>query len=250
VDASCPKCHAALAPGMRTCQFCGTSLEGIVPAAAPDPPPGLPPGLQPGLPPGLQDEPQLAEATPPAADAALAPDALASPQVQGKSGRWPRKRILSIALRAAFPLLGIALIFVLILSLRTTFPIFGDGNQGSAGQPANSAPAQASGTAAPSTAAAGLGVDIYPGATPLSDASQSSRMDKTILSQTFSSSDTSAQVVEFYKARMVGYSSIYASGDAVVVSLSPTAQDSVLVAISPTPGGKTKFSITRTSSPN
>jgi hypothetical protein len=186
-------------------------------------------------------EPSLPAAVPasPVASIPLA----ATPVITGSSSSSePKKRALPLALRIALPVVGIVCIFLLALELRTMFSIFGSGARLSTDAtppPAESTPSVAS--------ASDLGVDIYPGATALSSADHSTLMDNSVVSQSFVSSDEMPRVIDFYKTKMVGYASIYASGDGVVVSTHPSAKESVLIAISPArSGGKTRFTITNT----
>lgn len=191
-------------------------------------------------------EPLMAEATaslptPAPPSAAALPPAMAIK----KPNSWSKRRILSVALGAGFALIGAIFIVLIALNLRSFLSMFGNN-----GAPSNAATAQGPDSAASSGSpvVAGLGVDIYPGATSLSSEEHSTLMDKSIVSQSFESSDTMTQVIDFYKARMVGMTSIFASGNGVVVSISPKAQDSVVITISPAQsGGKTRISISHSS---
>jgi hypothetical protein len=182
---------------------------------------------------------------PPTAAAPPATAAVQPAKADEKSNTQPKTRGLSLAIRAGVALFGVVLIFLVVLYLRSVVSIFGNNNGPSIAPTAQSS---ASATPAASPVIAGLGVDIYPGATPLSSEDHSTLMDKSIVSQTFVSSDTMAPVIDFYKKRMVGRTSIFASGDSVVVSIGPTAQDSILVTISPAQtGGKTRIYISHSS---
>ena len=89
-----------------------------------------------------------------------------------------------------------------------------------------------------------LGVAVYPGATPTSDGDRRTVMDNAIVSQSFVSDAPVDQVINFYKSKMVGYASIYASGSGVAISMRPNARESIEVSIGPaTRGGKTSFTI-------
>jgi hypothetical protein len=182
---------------------------------------------------------------PPTAAAPPATAAVQPAKADEKSNNQPKTRGLSLAIRAGVALFGVVLIFLVVLYLRSVVSIFGS-TPGPSSAPRVQTPDSA--TPAASPVIPGLGVDIYPGATPLSSEDHSTLMDRSIVSQTFVSSDTMAPVIDFYKKRMVGKTSIFASGESVVVSISPTAQDSILVTISPAQsGGKTRIYISHSS---
>ncbi len=238
MDGSCPKCGAAVVAGTRTCQFCGANLAGAESAAV---------EIQRQETPLIEAAPSLPvpASPPPTAAAPPATAAVQPAKADEKSNTQPKTRGLSLAIRAGVALFGVVLIFLVVLYLRSVVSIFGNNNGPSIAPTAQSS---ASATPAASPVIAGLGVDIYPGATPLSSEDHSTLMDKSIVSQTFVSSDTMAPVIDFYKKRMVGRTSIFASGDSVVVSIGPTAQDSILVTISPAQtGGKTRIYISHSS---
>lgn len=157
--------------------------------------------------------------------------------------------MLLYAATAAATLIGLVLV-VSIARANFAFSFFGDSNH----SPTVDTPHPMDATPPASAASAtDLGIDVYPGARALSDADRTTSSDGVRVSESFVSPATMTEVINFYKARMVGFASIYASGDGVVVSIKHDAQDSVLVAISPAQsGGKTKFSIshTTTKTPN
>jgi len=231
---------------MGTCQFCGASVESIEPAAA-ESRQAEPPGAQPAPHQAVAAAaPTPAAETAPAADAAVPPvttvDAAPAPAPakRASSGVW-QKYLLYYVAPVAF-----GMIFVLV-ALRVMFvaPMFGTGGDSSA----PSAPPSQDATASSSDekGASDLGVDVYPGARSTSDEDRRTLMDDTIVSKSFVSNDPTDRVIEFYKARMVGFASIYASGSSVVVSTRPSAKDSVEIAIAPAQsGGKTSISIRHT----
>jgi hypothetical protein len=215
---------------MRTCQFCGMPVAYIEPSAA---------------------ESELVK--PP--DEEAAPDQRASaPLSNAASPRAQKDTSAKIGVKkkrklfAVTPFVGIFIFVDVVVFMGVGlhfFPkIFGHGNQSSIiGRLQSPSAAASSGD----VSAAELGVDIYPGARELSAADRSDLADRSVVSATFVSYDSMDKVIAFYKARMVGQTSIYASGDGVAVSISPSAQVSVLVGISPAQsGGKTKISITCT----
>lgn len=223
--ASCPKCGAALVPGMRSCQFCGFAVEGTE---------TLETESHPAIPPLEQTAPERPLLTPvlkPAASGASA----GAPAAKNR-----KTRIFLYAATGAATLLGLALVFSMARA-NFAFSFFGDDNRSSG---ASTAQPQT-----PSSAAGGaeLGIDVYPGASATSEKERSTSGDSTRVIQTFVSSDEMPKVINFYKSRMTGYASIYASGDGVAVSIQHGAQESTLVAISPARnGGKTQFTITHT----
>lgn len=236
---SCPQCGAAVLAGTRACQFCGTRVEYVEPVAETSAPPaaeiGAPTTPQSSVaepsvpvvvsPPGAQGEYPKIESRKPAA-------AKAAPKKRAQT--W----LVMAAIGAVMIWLFIFLAYRLLSTANTSGSILGSPLGGSAAQ---SGPAPASGTSAD------LDVDIYPGAHPVSTLDRRDSTDSTEVTQSFVSSDKIDQVIDFYKARMVGQTSIYASGNGVIVSINPDPQDIVQVAISPqgNAGGE-RISITRT----
>lgn len=230
---SCPRCDATLVPGLRICQFCGTPVEGAEPGAA---------EIQPAESLAKEPAPEPLEA---AQSASGAPASAASPLTEASASSTisPKKRTLLYAAMAASTLIVLVLV-VSIARANFAFSFLGGGSHSfsaDAPLPPNAAPS------ASAASATDLGIDVYPGARALSDADRTTFADSARVSESFVSQATTTEVINFYKARMVGFASIYASGDGVVVSISRGAQDSVLVSISPAQsGGKTRFSISHT----
>ncbi len=249
---------------MRTCQFCGAALESaaseessqaeLFPGetrsaspreeAAPEKPADTSPpaGVSPPLPAtesapihdslfaqdALLAEPMPAIPEPPKTDS---PKTDAARKDLKKAA--PKNHLMTSVIVAAAALV-IVWLFI-FLGYRVMSGAMG----------ANS-PSAGIGAHQPGAAASDLGVDIYPGARPTSDADRRDTAGSTVVSQSFLSAAKMDLVIDFYKARMVGQTAIYASGNGVVVSISPNAQDSFLIAIAPAPGGETRITITRT----
>ncbi len=234
--ASCPKCGAAVVPGMRTCQFCSAPVEYIEPDPAEEQQADQPAGTPPPAPAFNRPVP------------AAFPDAtLPRAQAQGAAKTAAKKGGLSPALSIVVGVgAGIVILFVIVRIL-IILPIFGGGTLTFGdGAPRSSASSSSGGASA-----GGLGVDIYPGAQTVSAANSRTTSDGSVTTATFVSADTTDQVIAFYKARMVGQTAIYASGNGVVVSLTPSLQESVQVAIDPAQsGGKTEIRITDTKTAN
>jgi hypothetical protein len=174
----------------------------------------------------------LAKAAPPSKQKTKA-----SKSKQKKPGSW------NVAKAVAGP---IAVVFILFVMSRLllVFPKM-LGNDSSASITINRQQPDAASSS--SLSAGELGVDIYPGARALSDGDHINSSERSVVSQAFVTADQMNMVINFYKARMTGQTSIYASGDGVVVSISPRAQESILVTISPAQsGGKTKILISHT----
>jgi hypothetical protein len=223
---SCPNCRAAIVSGMRTCQFCGAPLDSAEPAASVS----------------RQAAPPLVQAAPEAPRPAV-PATITQPpaQIQKRSNRSLPKPLLY---GAAVVIFLIVFVFILFFAFRS-LNVFSTPNSGT-GSTASETQNPRSPSSGPASASE-LGIDIYPGAREVDDPDRSSSSDGTVVSATFVSADPMSRVIDFYKARMVGSASIYASGNGVVVSISHNAQDSVEVGISPaTSGGKTRISITHT----
>ena len=251
---SCPQCSAAVLPGMRTCQFCGARTEFAEQSA------------EASAPPSTNDESSLADPAPQSPFQEARPEAptlpanaelprmqanvLAEPKpgnakpAKTDLGKAAAKsRLRSFAVPAAAGLL--ALWLLLFLGYRLLSDFTGSGSS-TAGSGAQSSSAETSGGG---VTASGLGIDVYPGARALSAPDRSDSSGNTVVSQTFVSDDKMDQVIDFYKARMVGQTSIYASGNGVVVSISPNALDTIQVAIAPAgSGGVTRIAITHTTS--
>lgn len=214
---------------MRTCQFCGATVEYVELAAAEE---------------SQQVEPPSEEVAS-GRGTAVEPAKAAMPRAQnGRSAKTSAKKkrgLLSAPVVAGLVLGGFVLLVAVVL---LHFSQQGQGNGSiTIGTPQESNAAAISGAAS----AGDLGVDVYPGARALSPEDHSDSSDKSVVSASFVSSAEMDQVINFYKTRMVGYTSIYASGDGVVVSTTPSPQETVLIAISPAQsGGKTKISITHT----
>jgi len=150
--------------------------------------------------------------------------------------------IQKIALFYFVPMALVAVIgFVALRSL------IGSANFGGAIQFSNpdKAADEAGATPAQAATATDLGMDVYPGAQPLSSADRNTSADGSSVSESFVSSDEIDRVINFYKTKMVGTATIYASGNGVVVAISPSDRESFTVSISPAQsGGKTQFTIT------
>jgi hypothetical protein len=225
---------------MRACQFCGAPVESAEPVAAETP--EAAPGAAPDATPPVAESPEASPAT--AAQPDSAPPLAQPPSTKSTpAALQPKKPHRSYTVPIAVCAVAIIFIFFLAGRVLTTFSSMNQSGPASIGKPAPQADA-----ASPSSAAAtDLGVDVYPGAHPLSDPDRHDAGDSTVVSQSFLTSDKMDYVINFYKARMVGYTSIYASGNGVVVSINPDAQDSVLVAIAPaSAAGQTRISITHT----
>jgi hypothetical protein len=146
------------------------------------------------------------------------------------------KRLLTLAVYAVIVLVVVVLFFSIVARM---FSVFQGSSPSSSGSSAE--------TSSGATPGAGeLGVDVYPGARPLSDPDRRDSTDSTVVTQSFVSNEKMDLVINYYKARMVGQTAIYASGSAVVVSISPSPQESILVAIAPAPNGETRIAITHT----
>jgi hypothetical protein len=246
---SCPRCGAAVASGMRRCQFCGTAVEFVEPAAEANPPAETPfqETAQESAAEKVEQETSASGETPvpSAASAASAsysaeegtrPESETSKPVPAK----PNRPSFSCAAPAFAGLFVIVLL--LFLGYRVLPTLMGGGPLTANGTTPRSSTHFSSGVAT----AAELGVDVYPGAQPSSAADRRDSTGSTVVSQSFVSNDRMDLVINFYKARMVGQASIYASGNGVVVSISTNSQDLIQVAIAPGPGAQTRIVITHT----
>lgn len=233
---SCPQCHAAVVPGMRTCQFCGTPVEYVAPEPAESPQAESPRDET------AQDQPAAGPL--PAAAMPVAQNSN-RPKTAVKKGK-PFSGVSPVMALLA----GGVILFVIFIAVRfLVIPrIFRGGNQSFT---LTISPSRNGGASSGSVNAGELGVDIYPGARALSDAEHRDTADGTVVSATFVSDESMDKVVEFYRTRMTGQTAIYASGSGVVVSISPNPQQSIIVSIAPGQGeGKTRISITNTTAKN
>jgi len=210
--------------GLRACQFCGSAVDYVEPPAEEKP----------------RDDVAAALAAPgePAQPAFAAP---ADP-ADAKAKKPGMGTVQKIALFYLAPMALVAIIgFVALRSLIGTANFGGAIQFSNADKPADEAGA----TSAPAAAATDLGMDIYPGARPLSSPDRNASTDGSSVSETFVSSDEMDRVINFYKTKMVGTATIYASGNGVVVAISPSDRESFTVSIAPAQsGGKTEFTIT------
>jgi len=213
---------------MLKCQFCGTAVEYIEPTVAECEPEPLP--LQDAAP----DRP-LTGISP----TTIKPSAREKDRSQAKRKKGPANFVIQIAIG----LVILAFFYFMVSHLLMFFP--GLSRTGGASE---SAPVQeSSASPPPDSAATDLGIDIYPGVRTLSAPDRAISPDRSSVSAVFVSDDSMDKVIAFYKARMTGQTTIYASGDGVVVSISPNPQESTVVTIGPaTSGGKTKISIAHT----
>jgi len=231
VAASCPRCSAAVVAGMRTCQFCGTPVEYVAQDSAEN--------LQPET---AHEEVAQLQTAPAALPNATAPPA----QNAGPAKTAVNKRRIF----GGSPLIPLAagglLLFMLFIAARYLLipKLFAGGDQSFT---VNISPRSGASSAFGSVNTSELGVDIYPGARAASEIEHRDTADGTVRSATFISDDSMDKVVEFYRTRMTGQAAIYASGSGVVVSISPSPQQSIIVSIAPAHGeGKTAISITNT----
>jgi hypothetical protein len=210
---------------MRTCQFCGSPVDGAEPEAA-----------------------QIEAAQLPIQEPAALPAAVT--QAARATQAAPRAPSASVVALKKFLLMYVAPIVggavVLLIALGFVSYLSKSKPNGDAGDTAAERESEASATGPVKRSE--LGVEIYPGAEPLSDGERNSSFGNTVISQSFSTSDKTAAVIDFYRVRMVGHASIYADvGGGVVVTISPKPKDSIRVAISPAPsGGTTRIYISHT----
>jgi hypothetical protein len=252
---------------MRTCQFCGKPLDFVEhdaeqgapaelppPQAAPEPPASEPPLTTPLAP---APEPSLVTPLAPASEPSLATPIAASSapddapplapegaRAGGVSSVAPKKRAFTpvIAVLAVLAAMG----FLLFIGWRVLEALPGL-NPPEPPPLGGTAPPASSAAPANAASAAGLGVDVYPGASPLTDVERSDATDNTVVSQSFISSAKMDLVIDFYKTRMVGQATIYASGNGVVITFSPSVQESIQIAIAPGGSvGLTRIAISHT----
>jgi hypothetical protein len=212
---------------MRSCQFCGAAVEYMEPSA----------------PEQTTVEAQAAESPfeKPVPDAPLAGAAAPLAPKPAPAKAEPKSILFSYVIPLGVGLIAAAIIFLAVgrvLYVFSNHPV-----------PISSADAASSRSTSRSSAiaAANLGVDIYPGARPLAEADHSDSSSSASVSQAFLTLDKTDLVINFYKARMVGHTTIYASGNGVVVSIAPSARETVQIAIAPDASpGQTRISITHT----
>jgi hypothetical protein len=226
---------------MATCQFCGAQVDQIVPADAES-----------------QQAESAIEEPAPDQSALAAPLATpveptaASPSIPPEDAAVGSKppSILSSGALKKFLLFYIAapigVVAVIFIALRLVSVSSGSGPGGGfpgigSSQPSESAPSPGG------ASSGGLGVEVYPGAQTLSGEDKAATSDGSVVSATYVSSDPMNKVIDFYKAQMVGYASIYADGAGVGISITRSPQDSIRIVISPAQsGGSTRIFISHT----
>jgi hypothetical protein len=224
---------------MRTCQFCGKPQEFVEDGGEQSAPAELP--LPQAAPEPPASEPPLTPPSAPSVAPTLAPG-------DGVSGAAPKKRAFSpvVAVLAVLMAMG----FLLLVGWRVLLTLPGL-NQSGPPSLGDTAPPASSATSSNPATAAGLGVDVYPGASPLTDVERSDATDNTVVFQSFVSSAKMDLVIDFYKTRMVGQATIYASGNGVEITFSPTTQESIQIAIAPGGSvGQTRIAISHTTVKN
>lgn len=214
---------------MRVCQFCGAAVEYVEPVAQESP----------------QAESPSHEVAPdrlasvPLSNAAATPPAKDNHSSKNKRKKGP----VFFAVQIGVALVVLMFLYFMVSHLTAFFPGAGFQINPSAGGTAQSTDSSSASPVSESQ----LGVKIYPGARALPDAGGPNSSDGLSVSAAFVTSDSMDKVIEFYKEQMIGQTAIYASGDGVVVSISPNAQESILVSIAPAQtGGKTRISISKT----
>jgi hypothetical protein len=230
VAASCPQCRAAVVPGMRTCQFCGKPVEFVEDGAEQSAPAELP--LPQAAPEPPASEPPLAPPPVPSVAPPLAPDDAPEDGISGDAPKKKRPRSPAVPILIGLVVMG----FLLLVGWRVLVALPGLNQPGplALGPPAPPANSVANSAVSSNAVNAGdLGVDIYPGAHALTDAERRDTTDSTVVSQAFVSSDKMDLVIDFYKTRMVGQATIYASGNGVAISFDPSPQETIQIAIAP-----------------
>jgi hypothetical protein len=177
---------------------------------------------------------------------AVAPplNAAASPaQRAGGSNGILKGIAIFFIVRAAVGLIGLAVVVFIVWRFLPVGQLFGRPGQSSFAASRDSSASVFSG----SLGTAELGIEIYPGAEVSSPVSRSDSPGSITISATFTTPAEMAKVVDFYRARMVGKTSIYANGGGVVVTISRSPQDSIDVVIAPARNGAlTRIDIDRT----
>jgi hypothetical protein len=94
--------------------------------------------------------------------------------------------------------------------------------------------------------AADLGTDIYPGAQSGHGSAKIEMPSGSVVTGIFVTSDSKAQVIDFYKSKFGSDASTFDSNDAAIITLNRGNQESVMVTVSANSqqdGGKTRIAI-------
>jgi hypothetical protein len=215
-------------PGLRSCQFCGAAVEYIEPEA-------------------VESEPAASfrEEAAPDEPASTRHSSASVPQAQDEASAVRvgsrRKRFIGVP-----AVVGLVVGAIMLLMALHLLRVYQNTPHESDSIPTGHQESNAAATSG-TVSAVDLGVDLYPGVRAVSSEGRRETSEGWVVSATFVSGDEMNAVIDFYKARMVGYTSIYASGSGVVISMSSSAQESVVIGIAPAQsGGKTKITITNT----
>ena len=94
-----------------------------------------------------------------------------------------------------------------------------------------------------------LGVDIYPGAAPAEGGMRMTVPTGSMITGIFVTSDSQAQVVQFYKGKLDAESSVMETGEGAIITAKHGENESIVITVSPNSSkaeGKTQIAIVHT----
>jgi len=222
----CSKCGAPLAPGTQFCPACGTPVA-AAPAAAPAPGPAFS---------STAGGPVAAPFMP------VAPQPVAPPQ-QGSSA--VKIVLIVVAVIVGLGILAAGAFGFFVWRVAHSIHVSGNRSEVSINTPGGRIHANST----ENFTASDLGVDPYPGAEPTKGGMRMSLPSGSMISAAYLTSDSSDQVLNFYKSRLSGNVSTFNTVNGAVITWNKDRDESVVVTITSNASefdGKTQIHIVHT----
>ena len=272
MPAFCTKCGSPLKPELKFCSTCGTPTA--APPNAPQPPiPSQPMPPQPehasyqaassefqpvstpfqqvGSPAQLPPTGQYQQPSYPPASYPPPPAYQSAPSQKSSGGGAVKVILIVVAVIFFLGILGIAGVaftaWRVARAVHLDSSVSGDGGKVSINTDKGSFTANTDS----SYSAEELGTAIYPGAKPVKGGIKMDTPEGSMVSGTFTTSDSKDAVLAFYKAKMVGATSVYDTGEGAVIQIAKGNAESIMVTISAKAAdedGKTQITIVHTKS--
>jgi len=239
VASFCTKCGIPLSPDKRFCTACGAPVPttGSV---------GAPAGAE--QPPAFASTPAYAPpasgfATPPGGAYAV-PVAMAPPPVQG--GNALKIILIIVAAFVGLAILGVMIFAFGIWRVSRAVHMNSHGDGVTISTPAGEITAGKD----TSVSEADLGVPMYPGAVKAEGGMRIKSTNGSMITAVFSTNDSQAQVVEFYKGKLGDNTAVVETGNGTVLTMGKQDKESVMITIgtdtNSSDGGRTKIAIMHT----
>jgi len=208
VASFCTKCGTALNPDTQFCTACGAPANAVVaPSYAPVP--------------------------------AYAPP---SPAQQSSGNSAVKIILIIVGVFVGLGIIGASIFAFTVWRVARAVHIDGSGDKVSFSTPGGTFSANQAET----YSAAELGTDIYPGAKSGHGSAKIDMPSGSVVTGIFVTSDSKAQVVDFYKSKFGSEASTFDSNDAAIITMNHGNQESVMVTVSANSqqdGGKTRIAI-------